>query len=172
MSINSVFKRAYGIPEDDDVLFRIKSADLENKTIKKSCSLEQRVIGFFQAGSNSTINTLRYLIPAAAVATAGGEPEDNVAVVYDYPLRIKRIRYIIGTNTKNAITNISLRVDKADLVQSMLAIQPATNSSFDSGVLNVDLPAGTKINWKWDTSLSSSGGITIIFHAAYEMALV
>jgi hypothetical protein len=160
-----------GIPINDNVLCIDKPATPTNKDFRSSTNTFPKSAFFYNAGSNSTGNLLRYLTINSAVATASGEPELNVAMLMDYQLILKRVRYIVGSNTKNAVTNISFRKDLADLVGTTLAINPAQNMEFDSGILDVDISIGSRIDWKWDTSLSASGSITIVFYAYFESAL-
>jgi hypothetical protein len=172
MSYLSKFFSYWGIQFDDKLLGQHTPALVQNKIFDSSNSFENvpKYLQFFNAGSNSTGNVLRYLTLGASVATASGESEDNVNIVFDHILNIKRIKYIIGINTKNGISNISFRKNNADVVGTTLAINPAQVLTFDSGAIDIEILATDKICWKWDTTLSTTGTITIIYHAEVEIS--
>jgi hypothetical protein len=125
--------------------------------------------GFFQGEFSGTSNTLRY-------GAIGGNltqlTENDVGIIHDYPIVIKRVRYISSGNTKNAVCNIALRDDNADITGTTKTFNAGVSESFDSGALNYLIEAGSKVNWKVDNSASTSGTIIIIMYAAYEVALL
>ena len=98
--------------------------------------------------------------------------ENDVALIHDYTIKIKRVRYIISGNTKNGALNLSLRDDNADVTGTTKTTNAGVNESFDSGALNYTIDAGSRIAWKVDNSASASGTVVVMMYAAYEVLLI
>ena len=125
--------------------------------------------GFFQGEFSGTSNTLRYCSMGGNITQL---TENDVALIHDYTIKIKRVRYIISGNTKNAALNLSLRDDNADVTGTTKTTNAGVNESFDSGPLNYTIDAGSRIAWKVDNSASASGTVVVMMYAAYEVLLI
>jgi hypothetical protein len=166
-----ILQRYFDIPFGDKLVSESKAALVTNKNLAHASNSFPNIVGYFSTGSNSTVNALRYHMLHNAVATAAGEPESNVAIALGFNILIKRIQYIVGSNTKNASFTMSLRKNYADIPETVGQFTGGENTRFDSGELNIPIDANDLLNWKWDTSGCSSGGVTIISWLTYEIKL-
>lgn len=173
MSASSWFARGNGtfgasfIPEIVDRIVQFFRASGELKGEKGDTGENGRSIIFFPSGSFSTLNAVRYIYFGVSVNTEG--LENDVAVPIDYPMKIRRFRYLIGSNSKNNVTNIAFRSNNASVPESVVSIPAGQNTSFDSGPIDINLAIGSKICWRLDTSLCTTGQVSVILHTTLEV---
>jgi hypothetical protein len=123
--------------------------------------------GVWSGAFSGTSNTLRYAPINGGNTTV--TTEADVGIIYPYAVTLKRIRYLVSGNTKDANTVISFRDDSADVQSS--TISAGSNTDFDSGAISTAVAANSVINWKADASASASGTITVYMFAIWEAAL-
>jgi hypothetical protein len=164
-------RQALGIGINERVLTDRNTATVGNKdfdSTNKFTSVGLKFFGFFTGAHSGTSNTRRfYGINDANVSSL---TEADFAAIFDYALTLKRIRYIVSGNTKNANTIISFRNDGVDIDD--LTINAGQNLIHDSGPINISINAGAKLAWKMDASASASGTIIVFFYAAWEAILI
>ncbi len=95
--------------------------------------------------------------------------EADVGIIFPYAVTLKRIRYLVSGNTKDASTVIAFRDDGVD-VQAFTSTA-ASQTDFDSGAISTAVAASSVINWKVDASASSTGTIVVYMYAIWEGAL-
>lgn len=109
---------------------------------------------FDQSWYSATANGLRY-IPLVRGSTHA--TETDASITRDIAYTVKRFRARIETMTKTANPTIAYRDDATDV--SSLTI--TGTGEFDSGAISVGVAAGSLVNFKVDTSVSTSGTLGI-----------
>ena len=120
-------------------------------------------VGMFQG----TSNTARFTPVGAGNQT--GTTEADVSIIWPYAVTIKRIRYNISGNTKDGNTVMAFRDDGVDVQPNTQTAGSSTD--FDSGALSTAVAANSVINFRHDTSASSSGTIQTLMYVIWEGAL-
>jgi len=85
--------------------------------------------------------------------------EANQDIALSYSFIVKRMRCITFSNSMDQDTIVNFRAGGVSI--ATITIPAGVNSEFDTGNLNVPVPAGTKINYNVDCSLSTVGSIQI-----------
>ncbi len=95
--------------------------------------------------------------------------EADVGLTFPYAVTLKRIRYLVNGNTKDASTSMAFRDDGVDV--QVHTVTAASNTDFDSGAISTAVAANSVINWRLDASASSTGTIVVYMYAIWEAAL-
>lgn len=115
---------------------------------------------FFLMGAlnSSTANGNNFISIAGAGADIAGT-EANSTITVLTPFMIKRVMGRTYINSKNAASTIEMRVNSAGVSGAAFTANAGATGNFDSGEINVIVPAGSTVDWRCDTSASASGNI-------------
>jgi hypothetical protein len=112
------------------------------------------ILGCTQAASSTLTNSFIGIWFNTRITT-----EALCALTIDYGFTVKRLRGIASANTLNATTTFAFRDDGADVTTATLGA--TTTGEFDSGAVSVAVAAGSKCNFRVDSSGSASGSMTL-----------
>lgn len=100
--------------------------------------------------------------------TQNATTETLMQATFPYALRVKRMIVKFATNTKDAATVVKLRDDAADVTGCTITIPAGSTAEVDSGPIDAAIAAMSKVNWRVDTSTSTTGNI--IWNHMYAVA--
>lgn len=121
----------------------------------------RRVRSEWVANYASTANTVAYL-PIGGTAGANGT-ENTRHTIVTRPVRITRIYVGVSVNARTGQTVVGLRDDGATIASVTIpATTTYTSSLLDSGVLDVVIAAGSKVNFIVDPSaVADTNSLTV-----------
>lgn len=83
--------------------------------------------------------------------------ESLVQMTFPHAFTVTRALVKMNTNGLNGSSVFAFRDDAADVTGTALTVTAGSTTEVDSGVLSVAVAAGSKINFRLDTSASASG---------------
>ena len=85
--------------------------------------------------------------------------EATVQYVCGFSGVLKRVRFGVSANSKNAATVVGFRINGSTVGST--SVNAAATGKFDSGALTSAIASGDSLNFILDTSASGSGSITL-----------
>lgn len=121
-----------------------------------------------QGGTASSYATNQVSHYSCFGGTQNATTESLIQATFPYALRIKRMIVKFATNSKDGATVVKLRDDAADVSGCTITIPAGSTAEVDSGPIDTAIAAMSKVNWRVDTSASTTGNI--IWNHMYAIA--
>ena len=121
-----------------------------------------------QGGTASSYATNQVTHYSCFGGTQNATTESLIQATFPYALRIKRMIVKFATNSKDGATVVKLRDDAADVSGCTITIPAGSTAEVDSGPIDTAIAAMSKVNWRVDTTASTTGNI--IWNHMYAIA--